>query len=232
MSDAREIDLALLFADLSGYTALTETHGALRASEIVLGFCRLAEESVEPGVRVVNAIGDEVFCAGEELLAVVRTALRLQERVRGAPEFPRVRMGIHRGPVIEREGRLFGAPINLAARLAGDAGGGQILCSASIADAVRALAQVEPRPLGERRFRNVAQPVAVFELAHPAAPLAAVAIDPVCRMQVAIERAAAATEHAGTTYRFCSRECARRFALSPELYATGGRKESGMRADS
>ena len=41
---ARELDLALMIADLSGYTALTESHGALKASETVLRFVRLAAE--------------------------------------------------------------------------------------------------------------------------------------------------------------------------------------------
>ena len=54
-SEARELDLALMMADLCGYTALTETHGALLASEAALRFVRLAEECLEPGVRIYPA---------------------------------------------------------------------------------------------------------------------------------------------------------------------------------
>ena len=49
LSEVREIHLALLIADLSGYTAFTETLGALQASEVVLRFQRLATASLEPG---------------------------------------------------------------------------------------------------------------------------------------------------------------------------------------
>lgn len=216
---AREIGLALLISDLSGYTALTETHGALKASEIVLRFVRLVEASLEPGVQIVNSIGDDVFCTGVATLGVVRTALRLRDTVAREPQFPRVRTGIHRGVVVERERRLFGGPINLTARLAGEAQGGQILCTEPIAQAVRALAAIEPRPLGERRFKNVAHPVEVFELARADDRRAAAVIDPVCRMQVAIERAAESAVYGGKTYRFCSSECARVFASAPGLYA-------------
>ncbi|MEW5864486.1 MAG: hypothetical protein AB1773_12990 [Pseudomonadota bacterium] len=72
---AREIGLALLIADLSGYTALTESHGALKALEIVLRFVHLVEGSLEPGVHIVNSIGDDGFCKGVGTLEVVRTAL-------------------------------------------------------------------------------------------------------------------------------------------------------------
>lgn len=215
---AREIGLALLISDLSGYTALTERHGALEASEIVLRFVRLVEASLEPGVRIVNSIGDDVFCVAAVTLGVVRTALRLRDAIEREPQFPRIRTGIHRGVVVEREGRLFGGPINLTARLAGEAQGGQILCTDPIAQAVRTLAAIEPHTIGERRFKNVAYPVEVFELVRADDRRAAAVIDPVCRMQVAVERAAESTVYGGKTYRFCSAECARAFASAPELY--------------
>jgi class 3 adenylate cyclase/YHS domain-containing protein len=188
----------------------------------VLRFERLVAASLEPGVSLVNSIGDNVFCTGADTLAVVRSALRLRDKVAREPDFPRARTGVHRGPIVERGGRLFGAPINLTARLADHARGGQILCTEPIAEAVRALAEVEARPMGERRFKNVRDPVGVFELARASDRRVAAAVDPVCHMQVAIERAAATIEHAGATYRFCSAECARAFAAAPELYAAGG----------
>jgi class 3 adenylate cyclase len=218
LGEAREMDLALLIADLSGYTALTETHGALRASEIVLQFERLAKANLEPGVAIVNSVGDSVFCAGRDTLLVARSALRLRDEVARQPGFPRVRIGVHRGPIVEREGRYFGAPINLTARLAAHASGGQILCTEPVARAVRDLADIEPRPIGETRFKNVAQPVAVFELVRVGERRAVTAIDPVCRMQVDIGRAVATIAHAGATYHFCSHECVRLFAEAPERY--------------
>ena len=215
---ARELDFALVIADLSGYTALTETHGAFHASEIVLRFERLVEASLDPGVSLVNSIGDDVFCTGADTRAVVRSALRLRDIVGRELEFPRVRIGVHRGPIIEREGKLFGAPINLTSRLADHARGGQILCTEPIAEAVRALTEIEPRPIGERRFKNVAHLVAVFELVRVSERRAVTVIDPVCRMQVEIARAIASIAHAGATYHFCSHECARLFAEAPERY--------------
>lgn len=222
IGQAREVDLALLIADLAGYTALTETHGALQASETVLRFTRMVESCLDPGVAIVNSIGDDVFCAGADSLAVVRTALRLNDAIRREPRFPRIRTGIHRGLIVEREARLFGASINLTARLAAHATGGQILCTAVIADAVRALANVEPRLIGDRRFKNVLHPVKVFELVRVSERRSPTVIDPVCRMQVVIDRAVSSCVHQGVTYRFCSAGCAADFAKTPELYVSAG----------
>lgn len=216
--EARELDLALMMADLCGYTALTETHGALQASETVLRFVQFVKDCLEPGVGIVDSIGDAVFCAGEDTLAVANTALRLRDAVAAEDGFPSVSIGMHSGLVVERAGRLFGAPINLTARLTSWAGGGQILCSERILAAVPPAAGIEFRPIGLQHFRNVAHPVAVFEMREGGSERKRVSIDPVCRMQVAAENSAATFAYAGLTYRFCSTHCAQAFSEAPGLY--------------
>lgn len=218
MRDAREVDRALFMADLCGYTALTETHGALAASETVFRFVHLARSRLETGVVIVDSIGDAVFCTGEDTVAVVRTAIGLREAIEREPEFPRASMAIHRGPVVEREGRLFGVSINLTARLVAHALGGQILCTEPIARAMGASNGIECRPIGARHFKNVIRQVALFELAPRSAGPAVTFIDPVCRMQVTSAAAAAVLAHQGVTYRFCSPVCAQLFAEAPGLY--------------
>ncbi len=213
-SEANEVDLALLIADLSGYTALTEAHGAFRAAEIIDRFERIAEGCREPGVAIVERVGDEILFSGLNTLAILRTAMRLREEVARAPEFPGVRAAIHRGPLVERDGKLFGAPLNLTARIAANARGGQILCTEPVARWARTLAGVEARALGEKRFKNVSFPVILFDLVQSAAGTPA-AIDPVCRMQVHLRSDHLKVEHAGTTYVFCSHECAQAFNEAP-----------------
>ena len=215
----KEVERTLLMADLSGYTALTETHGALHASETVLRFGHMAEESLEPGVTVVDRIGDQVLCAGADTQAVLRCALRLFAAIEREPNFLRAQAGIHRGPVVEREGRLFGAPLNLTARLVAHARGGQVLCTEPVAREARVVVGVESHRLGERRFKNVALPVEVYELIRPGASPKSVAVDPVCRMRVRPRRAAETISFRGVAYHFCSRACAQRFSEAPERYA-------------
>ena len=214
-----QTERTLLIADLSGYTALTETHGAVHASEIVLHFNRMAEASVEPGVVIVDRVGDQVLCAGADTHAVLRSALRLCAAVEREPEFLAVQAALHRGPVVERSGRLFGSPVNLTARLAALARAGQILCTEPIAAAARERPGVEARFVGERRFKNVTAAVIVYELMRVSQPAQPSAVDPVCRMQIEPLEAAASVSHLGMTYHFCSHECARLFREAPESYA-------------
>ena len=218
MSTAREADLALMMADLCGYTALTETHGAMQASETVLRFVQMVEANLQPGVRIVDSIGDSVFCSSADTLAVVSTALRLRETVRRERGFPRASTGIHRGKIVEREGRLFGAPINLTARLTAFAEGQQILCTEPIASAAGRAEVVKCRALGEQRFKNVVHPVLLFELLPDDVLHPSIALDPVCRMQVQIEGSLAKIEYGGKKYWFCSEQCQRIFSESPGLY--------------
>ncbi len=139
-------------------------------------------------------------------------------RVEREPDFPSMQAGVHRGAVVEREGRLFGSPLNLTARIAAHARGGQILCTEPIARAARGISGVESRSIGERRFKNVSFPVVIYELVRPDRVAEPAMIDPVCRMHVKIEYAAATIPYGGATYYFCSHECARLFSEAPERY--------------
>ena len=214
-----ETERTLLIADLSGYTALTEAHGAAHASDIVLRFNRLAEAALEPGVSIIDRIGDQILCAGADPHAVLRVALRVCAAVEREADFLAVQAGIHTGLVVERDGRLFGAPLNLTARLAAQARGGQILCTASVAAIARDHAGVEVRLVGEKRFRNVPLPVMVYELTRISQVGQSPVIDPVCRMQVEPRHAAATLSYMGLNHYFCSAECARLFGAAPERYA-------------
>ena len=213
-----ETERTLLIADLAGYTALTETHGAAHASEVVLRFNQLVEAAVEPGVAIIDRVGDQVLCAGADAHAVLRVGLRVCAAVEREGDFLAVQAGIHSGPVVQREGRLFGAPVNLTARLADAAHGGQILCSERIAAIARDHAGVEARLVGEKRFRNVALPVMVYELARISRLGQSSVVDPVCRMQIEPESAAATVSYMGLDHHFCSTECAHLFGQAPERY--------------
>jgi YHS domain-containing protein len=117
----------------------------------------------------------------------------------------------------------------LTARLAAHAIGGQILCTEPIARATGTSAGIESRPIGKQQFKNVTYAVPLFELVRVSDKLAATTTDPVCRMQVAVNGAAATIVHEGVTYRFCSTECARLFSETPGLYvrapATGEQRD-------
>lgn len=217
MSARRERDVVFLIADLAGYTALTEAHGGTEAAKVIHRYVELAERAARPPVEIVERVGDELLIVGGEAAPVVETAIALRDAVDAEAMFPSVRMGIHAGRVLEEDGRYYGTALNLTARLAAHAQPGQILCSDGIARTYARSSTIACRALGSVVFRNLPLPIAVFEV-EPRANGGGTAVDPVCRMQVSADRAPARLPYGGHVHLFCSFECAKAFAASPEVY--------------
>jgi class 3 adenylate cyclase len=209
-------DASIVFADIAGFTALTEAHGDDHAATMVDQYYALAAVSLCDGARLVKHIGDAVMLWAPTPLAAVRSALRLMRSVDSEPGWPALRVGVHAGPVVEKSGDYFGTTVNTAARVAAHAHSGQLLCTRSV---VRGLAATEFafRPLGDLHLKNLHEPVTVFELADEAS-MAAADVDPVCRMRVDRVRAPARLPFRGQSYSFCSLKCAQAFAADPLGY--------------
>jgi adenylate cyclase len=215
---SEEVYIVFLFADLSGYTAMTEAHGGERAAVAVARYVDLARENLEPGSQIVQRVGDEVLIVANTIEAAVKTAVRLRAAIECEPLFPSVRAGIHAGRVIATSEGYFGPALNLAARVADYARGGQILCTPPIAEVAGQLPDTNVVPLRPIRFKNVAEAVPLFAIEGARSCEEAMVIDPVCRMQVGVDSAPARLPFGGVTFRFCSFACAQKFAVSPDNY--------------
>lgn len=209
-----------IFADIAGYTALTEAHGDADAAELAALFCRAVSDlAADVGGEVVKTIGDAVMLRHEAPAAAVSLGLDAAHEVIAGHGFPAVRVGMHHGPALQRDRDWFGATVNLAARVAAAAGGGEVLLTDAVRQSAGPLEGVELRSQGEHRIRGVASPVRLFAAVRDSRANAARHMDPVCRMLVAEGREAGSLQHRGTVHRFCSLECARRFLQDPEAYA-------------
>ena len=161
--------LAVLFADVSGSTALYEKLGdraALAAVESVLNLLKRAV-AVQQG-RVVKTIGDEVMAVFESADAALQAAVDMQTQVSELPAVGDVclgiRVGFHAGPVLEERGDVFGDAVNTAARLAGLANGGQIITSGPTVDALSPLLRDSTRDLDALPVRGKHDEIRVFEV--------------------------------------------------------------------
>lgn len=204
-----ERELVVLFADLAGYTALTEAHGDLDAATIAERFYELARASLVGDARLVKTIGDAVMIVASRVEDAVGTALAIASAVESERAFPSLRAGLHGGTAIERNGDYFGSTVNLAARVSSHARGGQVLCTRVVADALARHARIAAQPIGSAMFKNVQQPVELFVIDDRTHTTE---IDPVCRMTVVVDAETPRLEHAGRTLFFCSRACADRYA--------------------
>src|SRR5690349_4689370 len=106
-------DAAILFADVSGSTALYRALGNERAQALIektLGL--LGEAAGRQAGRVVKTIGDEVMCRFDSASAAARAAIDMQRRIHAVPPEPgaelRVRIGFAFGKTVERGSDVFG----------------------------------------------------------------------------------------------------------------------------
>ena len=209
-----------LFADIAGYTALTEAHGDADAAELAATFCReMSEAARASGGELIKSIGDAVMIRHVEPSEAVLLGLTAAHDVMTGHGFPAVRVGMHHGPAICREGDWFGGTVNLAARVAGVAAGGEVLVTDVVKDEAGELEGVEFHSRGHERMRNVTAPVPLFVAVADERSREAHDIDPVCRMLIAEGREAGTLRHRDVLYRFCSHDCARRFLRDPDAYS-------------
>ncbi len=211
-------DRTFAFVDLAGFTALTEVHGDEEAVAQIERFVDLARASLGSSDALVKCLGDAVMLCFESPHTALAALTRLLSGCGDLDSLPVPRAGVHHGPAIERDGDWFGATVNLAARVAGQAQGGQTLGTTSIATAARE-AGIGLTELGCFSLRNIAEPVELYELALVAATQAT-SLDPVCRMQVRHANALGRLRHVERDWWFCSLTCARAFLQEPDRYAT------------
>jgi adenylate cyclase len=208
-----QLPTAVVFVDLSSFTPLAEAMGDLVAAQVLERFSALVREEVNrSGGRVVKQIGDAFMLVFPSAAPAVRCAIAIAERVVAEPQFPAVRGGIHWGNVLYREGDYVGSTVNLAARLAAEAGRHQLLVSDAARKEVAGLPQVHFVPLGARHLKGLTDMVELFEARTAGAEPQQKLVDPVCGMELDPAEVAARLTLEGREIVFCSERCLRRFA--------------------
>ncbi len=219
--DQEETEVVFIIADLCGYSALTEAHGSLGAAKTATRYVEITHAVLLPGTRFVERVGDEVLIAADEAPPAVRTAIALRDAVEREPLFPSVRTGVHAGRVVEHHGSFFGSALNVTARVAAHARSSQIFCTERVRALAPALDEIAYKSIGAVAFKNILDPVSLFEVVSGHERVENAAVDPVCRMQVQPETAPARLPYSGRMYYFCSFDCAKIFAEQPERYRLG-----------
>jgi adenylate cyclase len=154
--------VAIAFADLAGYTRLTEEVGDEEAVSAVERFVEEVEASLPDDARIIKTIGDEVMIVGTDAGALVDWAVAFQRRAEGRP-LPRI--GIHFGETLYRDGDYYGREVNQASRVAARAAGGEVLVTRPVLGA--AGAHLEFERIAEVKLKGFSEPTELF-LARPA----------------------------------------------------------------
>jgi len=140
----RDGTLAILFSDIEDSTDINEKLGDKEWVRLLGSHDQLVKASVEVHRgHIVKSQGDGFMIAFREAADAVRAGIEIQDALNGTGDRRlrrtpiRVRVGIHCGTAIERDGDLFGKNVAMAARVAAQANGGEILVSDDIRAALR-----------------------------------------------------------------------------------------------
>jgi adenylate cyclase len=208
-----------IFADLAGFTSLTEAHGDTQAAQLIRRF----EQEVHPllarhGASEVKCIGDALMLHCPDAADAVRLAVEIVFDLGDRPRFPAVRAGMNTGAAVSDRGDWFGGAVNLAARVSGEARGGEVLLTQMTYEASGSIGGIEFIKHGERRFKGLAQPAVIYAAVRSEPTSSARPVDPVCRMLVDEPEAAGVLTYLGKDHYFCSLACASRFAADPAAF--------------
>lgn len=155
-SGTDDVPLAVGFADLVGFTALSQQVSEQELAGVVDRFMTLAYETVVSlGGRVIKTIGDEVMYAVEEPKVAVDIGLSLADAYRDDEQLSDVRVGIASGDVLDHDGDLFGPPVNLASRITAIARPGAVVVSPEVHEALAGDDGYRWRSLRARNLKGI-----------------------------------------------------------------------------
>ena len=153
---------AIMATDVVGYSQSMQSDEA--GTLAALSTIREATESQikQHRGRIANTAGDSVLAQFGSAVDAVSCAMALQQRI--GQEKLQVRIGIHTGDIIRKDGELHGTAINIAARLEGVAQAGGIVISAAVRDDVLGKVTAIFTDLGQMQLKNIAEPIRVYSL--------------------------------------------------------------------
>ena len=157
---------SFLFADLRDYTSFVERHGDVAATELIADYRRLVRAEVaRTGGGEVKTEGDSfyiVFTSARQAVECAVGMLRSAEGTASTARPIRVGVGLHAGEPVPHEGQFVGSAVNIAARLAQNAGAGELLVS----EVIRGLLRTSGAPPMEERtgmtLKGISDPPRVY----------------------------------------------------------------------
>jgi adenylate cyclase len=149
-----------IFMDLVGFTALSAEQGDDGAADVAFRFYgNVRDLLTDHCAEEIKTIGDAMMIRCDDPRLAICLGLRVVDRME-ARGLPPVRVGVHTGSAVCRDGDWYGHGVNVAARLCSAAGGGEVLVSEATGEAAGSLHRIK---LGEPQLhwlKNIPQPVA------------------------------------------------------------------------
>ena len=167
----KDIELAILFADVVGSTRIYEVMGDLRARDMVLTCVEIMRSATEQNHgTVIKTIGDEIMATFPTANDALNAASRMQHDIRTHSELKvegqpiAIRIGGHFGPVVLENRDIFGAAVHTANRMTSQAKAKQIITTLATVQKLSQEWQAATRQIDIATVRGKADEVVLFEV--------------------------------------------------------------------
>ena len=167
MDEPAPRESTFLFADLVGFTALTEELGDEHAANLATAFCSELNRHLPADAEDVKMLGDSCLVRVGNATEAIDLGLELTGGLAPDYGFPDVRVGMHTGTAVQRGDDWFGSGVNIAARVVALAPAGAVLLSETTRAAAQGTTVVPLQDLGQHTLRNVARSMRLYRALPP-----------------------------------------------------------------
>ncbi len=169
MPESRQLAV-VMFTDIVGYTAMMQQDEALAMVSMNRYKATLKEQVEAFNGEIIQYFGDGGLVIFSNSADAVHCSSLLQHAFRQEPSLP-VRIGIHLGDILLKEGNVFGDCVNVASRIESMGMPGAVLISETVQQQLKNKPQFRLASLGSFEFKNVDEPMEVFALVNSEFPL-------------------------------------------------------------
>jgi adenylate cyclase len=167
----RDVEVAILFADVVGSTQLYEQLGDDKARRMVARCLEIMREATETNRgQVIKTIGDEVMATFDTADDAMAAAKRMQEVITTAPDLAHehghvaIRVGCHFGAVVQEQRDIFGSAVHTANRMTSQAKAQQIVTTLATVERMSPEWRSTARQIDVATVRGKAEEVVLFEI--------------------------------------------------------------------
>ena len=166
----KDLEVAILFADVVGSTQLYDKFGDTKASQTVADCLEVMKEATQQfNGTVIKTIGDEVMSTFPTVDDAMGAAVTMQSRISADNRQEdrikvSIRIGCHYGPVVQEQNDIFGAAVHTANRMTSQAKARQIVISGETVQKLNPDLQKQTRQIDVATVRGKLDEVALYEL--------------------------------------------------------------------
>ncbi|MDH3650780.1 MAG: hypothetical protein OEQ53_13935, partial [Saprospiraceae bacterium] len=156
---------AVMFTDIAGYTAMAQKDERSALSSVETHRRLLHELGAQYQGQIVQFYGDGSLSLFPSIIDSLLCATKLQQafQQQGLP----VRIGIHLGDIVMKDGDVFGDGVNMASRIQEQGVPGSILISGKVQRELLNHPEIESVSLGHFRLKNIEKRLEIFAISHP-----------------------------------------------------------------